>query len=249
MLRIFLIIAVVGGVAATAISGYFLRNEFQQALADRDAFHGKWVTETDMYNKSQTDLKKTQTELGETKTKLTKTESDLAAANSRVSDLEGQNKDLSANLTRTRGELDDAQAQLDKWNQIGLKPEQVKGVIADLSKARQQIDDYVKQNKLLAVDRDNWKDLYEKLIGNNQIVQEPPGLRGKILAVDPKFGFVVINLGTDNNVRANGDFMVDNGGRFVGKVRVVSVEKDRCIANILPNWTRGDISEDCSIID
>src|SRR5271168_2243620 len=108
MLRIFLIIAIVGGIAATAISGYFVRNVMLQTIDERNDFQTKFNNETKAKNEALAKLKKTETELGETKTKLTQTEGELTAANSKVSDLESQNADLTANLTRTKGERDTA---------------------------------------------------------------------------------------------------------------------------------------------
>src|SRR5581483_9251342 len=146
MLRIFLIIALVGGLAATAISGYYVRNAFLKTLDERNDFKQKWNTETKMYTDSQSKLKKTETELTETKTKLTQTQSDLTAANGRISDLEGQNKDLSANLTKTKSDLDDAQAELDKFRQLGVNADDVKRIVADLAKAKKERDDYIAEN-------------------------------------------------------------------------------------------------------
>ena len=72
---------------------------------------------------------------------------------------------------------------------------------------------------------------------------ESVGLRGKIVAVDPKFNFVVINIGENQGAKQRGVMMVDKDGKLLGKVRITSVTKDECVANILPDWTRGEIME------
>ena len=69
------------------------------------------------------------------------------------------------------------------------------------------------------------------------------GLRGKILQVDPKFNFVVLDIGEDQGAKQRGVMMVDRDGKLLGKVRITSVSKDRCVANILTDWQRGNIME------
>jgi len=249
MLRIFLIIALVGGLAAAGISGYFVRNNMMQAVADRNDYLDHWHQETKAKNDALAKLKTANDSLAATKTKLGQTEAALTTANGKISDLDAQNKDLTANLNKTKVERDTAQQDLEKWRQIGLEPEQVKGVIADLEKARKENTAEIAENKLLAASSDSWKRKYENLVGVRETVVEPPGLKGKILDVDPKFGFVILDIGSDNGVLARGDMLVARDGKFVGKVHIVTVEKNRSIANILPDWKRGNIDEDCTVID
>jgi len=249
MLRIFLIISLVGGLAAAGISGYFVRNVMLQTLDERNDFQTKFNNETKAKNEALAKLKKTETELGETKTKLTQTESDLTAANSKVTDLESQNADLTATLTRTKGERDTAEQELDKWRQLSVTPEQVKGIIADLASEKRHSTNLMAQLKTQTQARIDAETRLAELEGKNDNVVEPVGLVGKIVDVDPKFGFVVLNIGSENGVLPRGEMMVNHEGRFVGKVRIISVAKNTSIANILPDWTRGEISEDCHVID
>jgi hypothetical protein len=61
--------------------------------------------------------------------------------------------------------------------------------------------------------------------------------------VDPKFGFVILNIGEDKGVLANGIMMVARGGNLIGKVQIARVEKTQSVANILPAWRRGEVME------
>jgi hypothetical protein len=63
------------------------------------------------------------------------------------------------------------------------------------------------------------------------------------VAVDPKFNFVVLNIGEEQGAKARGVMMVDHDGKLLGKVRITSVTKTECVANILPDWKRGTIME------
>ena len=71
----------------------------------------------------------------------------------------------------------------------------------------------------------------------------PASLDGKILVVDPKWDFVVLNIGDDQGVLQDGQLLVSRDGKLVAKVIVRSIEKDRCIANIMPGWKLGQVIE------
>jgi cell shape-determining protein MreC len=70
-----------------------------------------------------------------------------------------------------------------------------------------------------------------------------PDLHGKILQVDPKWDFVVLNIGEDQGVVSDGELLVSRGGKLVAKVIVRSVQKDSCIANLVTGWKIGDMFE------
>jgi hypothetical protein len=71
----------------------------------------------------------------------------------------------------------------------------------------------------------------------------PPDLRGKVIAVDPKWGFVVLNLGQPEEVRPTWTFLVSRDHKLIGKVRITSVVNDRSIANVLPGWQLDELRE------
>jgi hypothetical protein len=68
-------------------------------------------------------------------------------------------------------------------------------------------------------------------------------LHGKIIVVDPKWDFVVLNIGEDQGVKPEGELLVSREGKLVAKVIVRTVEKDRSIANLVPGWKLGDMFE------
>ena len=76
----------------------------------------------------------------------------------------------------------------------------------------------------------------------------PPNLRGKILVTDPKWNFVIINVGQDQGVLEHGELLVNRNGKLVAKVKVRSVQKDRSIANVVPGWQLGEVMEGDQVI-
>jgi hypothetical protein len=61
--------------------------------------------------------------------------------------------------------------------------------------------------------------------------------------VDPKFDFVVLDVGHDKGMLENGEMLVSRDGKLVAKVKVRAVERDRSIANVLPGWKLTDVYE------
>ena len=82
----------------------------------------------------------------------------------------------------------------------------------------------------------------------NFFVPLPASLKGKVLVADPKWNFVVLNVGEDQGVLERGELLVNRNGKLVAKVVVRSVQKDRCIANVLPGWELGEVMEGDQVI-
>jgi hypothetical protein len=82
-----------------------------------------------------------------------------------------------------------------------------------------------------------------KYEGTNYVVTLRPDLHGQVVVVDPKWDFVVLNIGEDQGVLDDGELLVSRDGKLVAKVIVRSVEKDRSIANVVPGWKLGEVIE------
>jgi hypothetical protein len=77
----------------------------------------------------------------------------------------------------------------------------------------------------------------------NRPIELPATIKGKVLASDPKWHFVVINVGEEQGVLEHGELLVNRDGKLVAKVIVSSVEKNRCVANIMTGWELGEVFE------
>jgi seryl-tRNA synthetase len=60
-----------------------------------------------------------------------------------------------------------------------------------------------------------------------------PGIRGRVLAVNRAYNFVVLNLGARQGVEPNTEMLVMRGGSFIGKIRISSVEPATSIGDII----------------
>ena len=155
--------------------------------------------------------------------------------------MDKQKTDLATQLATAKGERDTAQNKLLAWDLIQKTPEEVKVIIADLARTRKEKDVVVTENKLFVRENRALKQKIDDLIGETETVALPVGLKGNVVAVDPKFDFVVLDIGAKNGVLERGEMLVNRRGKLVAKVRIASVAPDRSIANVLPEWKNSSL--------
>jgi len=61
-----------------------------------------------------------------------------------------------------------------------------------------------------------------------------PNLEGTVLAVEPSWNFVILNVGDRQGVALNSTLIVKRGHAMIGKVRVTSLDPSRAVADIIP---------------
>ena len=71
----------------------------------------------------------------------------------------------------------------------------------------------------------------------------PATCTGKVVETDPKWNFVILNIGETQGLLPYGELLVNRDGKLVAKVKVTSVKKNSAVANILPGWQLGDVME------
>lgn len=242
MLRICLIVAIVAGLAAGAVSFFKVKQVMEQTMQERNDEKKAKETEIAAHNKTKATLAKTQKELKSTQEELATTKSDLKSATAKVADLEKHNQSLTTQLERTKSERDVAQQTLEQWRILGVTPAGVKQLQADLKSTQAKANAFASENKILNGNIVDLKNELAKYVGDD-IVHLPPGLTGHIVAVDPKYDFVVLDIGKDKNLLNRGELLVNRAGRLIGKVKVAEVRDHRAIANILPGWKKGEVME------
>ena len=154
----------------------------------------------------------------------------------RLSESEKLAQQKMADLERTERSLTDANSKLSRWNALGLEPEGVRQMQADLREAVANNNALLDENSLLnrrIVRIQSDLDRYTKGV---QMVMLPEELKGKVTAVDPKWDFVILDIGSENEVQEQGELLVSREGRLIARVRVNSVEPSYSIASVIPGW-------------
>src|SRR5438093_6932176 len=144
---------------------------------------------------------------------------------------------------KVRSELKTAMDDLAAWTNLGLQVDQVKGVINEAKTLRVANEGLQEEGKLLATEVKKVKNELIIWRGGESDPPVPREVRGKVLVVDPKWNFLVLDVGSKIGVPPRGVLLVSRNGELVAKVRVMSVEDQRSIANIMPGWKLKDVME------
>lgn len=244
MLRISLIIALIAGLAAGTVGMVYVKQKMVATMDDRDLQKKDKETAQAGLKKTSAELKVTSEKLKKTEENLASTEAELKTVTARADELDKQKTELTATLERTRADRDTAQQELMKWEIVNLKPEQVKALIENHKKLIVERDTYVKELKMMNQKNSELQAKIDYYLGGQDKVPElPSGLSGKIVAVDPKFQFVVLNIGGNQGVLARGQMLVNRNGKLMGKISIATVEPTHCVANIMPEWQQGELLE------
>lgn len=243
LIRISLIVAIAAGLIAGALNIVKVRDKITTLITQRDDFHNQRDQVQAQLDSTKKDLAKTKDDLTQTQQELTdtKTQRDKAVAEAKTQTTRAD--DLADKLTKTTQERDDAQARLAAYQATGLTADQVGSLNKALNSTRNELEAVKEENGVLQRTVNRLQAQINELIGTNYVVTLRADLRGKIVAVDPKWDFVVLNIGGDEGVLNDGEMLVSRDGKLVAKVIVRSVQKDRSIANVVPGWQLGDIIE------
>lgn len=248
LIRISLILAIIAGIAVGTLNIVKVKDIIETTRKQRDDWHNKWTATDHELTQTKNTLKKTQTELADTKQELDTTKKDLAAANTKVNDLNKQVATLTDNLNKANSDLEDAKIALEKYKSAFPTPELALSAAKDLKAAQDREAAVEDEKKVLQRELVRVKNKLAVYEDPNKPVPLPASLIGKVLVADPKWDFVVLNVGADQGAMERGQLLVNRDGKLVAKVVITSVQKDRCIANVMPGWKLGDVIEGDQVI-
>jgi hypothetical protein len=130
------------------------------------------------------------------------------------------------------------------WGALAIPVEQVRNRLAELTRMRDANEALAEEKKVLIRKVNTLQARVDYFERDKEVAPDlPPGLRGKVVAVDPQWGFVVLDIGGDQGLVERGELLVSRDGKLVAKVRVTTIEPKRAIANVLPEWKQADVIE------
>jgi hypothetical protein len=151
-------------------------------------------------------------------------------------------------LNTTTEERDTAQAYLQRYKATGFEPEQIAGLGKRITDLQLAVEVSAEERKILQRNLEKTTAELKRLKGDDSPVPLAATASGKIIVVDPKWEFVVLNFGEDQGAKRDGELLVSRNGRLVAKVIIRGIEKERCIANVMPGWTFGEVAEGDMVI-
>lgn len=248
LIRISLIVAIIAGLAAGTINFVKVKQIITDTRAERDKWHGQYTTTFNELNKTKKELAQTKEQLASTQKELAQTKKDLNTAVAAEDTLKKQAATLQSNLDKANSDLTDAKIELDKYHAAFPTPQAALSVAKDMKALEDKMGVVEDEKKVLQrqlVRVQNELNIYRD---PNKPIELPAGLVGKILVSDPKWDFVVLNVGEEQGVLPHGQLLVNRDGKLVAKIQITSVQKDRSIANVIPGWKLGEVMEGDQVI-
>jgi hypothetical protein len=242
--RIFIILAIVASGAIIAMTQLKLREHIQGIIDERQKNAADRDKERGRANKAERALNTTSNELVNTLVTLQNTSNDLVSTKGTLEQVRGELAKVTADKQKALDGEKAARQELAQWSALGMRPEQVKVLIDDLAKAKDANAALEEEKKIINRELTKTKAELAKLLDpDNVVIPLPPGLKGTVLVVDPKWEFVVLDIGEKQGVLKDGIMMVHRDTKLVGKVKISNVMGERSIANIMPGWKLDEIRE------
>ena len=249
MLRIFLIVSILASVGVIVISQVQVKPHIEGIIKEREDQRQRGDKLQITLNTTKKKLTDTENTLTGTKRTLEDTQAQLTVANGKIDEQGKHLNTLQEKLDKSETELTANKQKLAQWESLPITADQVKTLIASEKQMRTANEVFEAEKKILEREYAKVSAKLKEYEGvGEKPVELPLGLKGKVLVVDPKWNFVVLDIGEKKGVLRNGILMVSRDNKLVAKVKVVTVEQERCIANIMPGWKLSDVAENDLVI-
>jgi septal ring factor EnvC (AmiA/AmiB activator) len=243
IIRIGLIVALVAALAVGVLNFVEVKKKIETLITERNDWHGKYDATFAELNTTKETLAKTEADLKQTKDTLEATQTQRDKAVAEAAAQVKRAGELAEKLAKTTAERDEARQELAAYRATGRTPDQVLTLDRLLKEAQEAVEVANAEKRILQRELDKKTAELAKILEPDYKVRLPANLKGRVLAVDPKWEFVVLDIGESQNALVDGELLVNRNGKLVAKVRIQSVQKDRCIANIVPGWKLGEVLE------
>jgi regulator of replication initiation timing len=243
LIRISLIVAIIAGLAVAVLNFWQVKDKvttLQTNLKEETAQHKKFQG---LYITTKRDLDKTVAELKQTKATLEATTAERDTAVKKADEQIKLAERLQKDLDTTVAQRNTAQDKLAAFEAAGLTPKQVTTLREDLKALEKTLAGAQAESRVLAQNNETLKNQLDRYLHPEKHVTLPASLTAKVMAVDPKYNFVVLNVGENQRAKEYGEMLVNRNGQLVAKVIIRSMQKERSIANVMPGWEIGEVME------
>jgi hypothetical protein len=249
LLKLSLGLAILLGLATIFFTHTQVNGKIQTLTTERDETKARLDTVEKSERTLRTDKKNLTTQLEASTTALGEATNRLADAQAKAQEQQTRADRAAAELTTVTGERNVAQQELSQWRLFEMTPEQIRNNLSRLRQVERERDTLVADNQALNRRRTDLQRRLDRYEGSRDVeIELPVAAKGNVVAVDPKYDFVILSIGSDQGLVPNARLLVNRDGKLIGQVKVTSVQPGRAIANVLPEWKQDEIMEGDQVI-
>jgi hypothetical protein len=244
LLRLSLVVAILAGLAALYFSHFTVGDRINVLNQELERAETQATQAQSDAQRARENERQARQELEATTRDLADRTSTLEMTAARLAEQEKRANKLFEDFTRVDSELRKAQQLVAAYQGTGMDPQQVRILRAQLLEVADARDTFAKEAKMLGQRAEDLARRLARYEGPQEPqVELPVGLVGRVVAVDPRYDFVVLDIGAEDGVKEDGQMLVNRNGQLVARVQVTRVEQNRSIANVLPQWKQDDVME------
>jgi hypothetical protein len=247
LLKISLVLAILVGAATLFFTGS-VKQKIDDQTARANTAEQAQKTAEDGQRQAKADAKKSK-EAFENASKELNTATNLLGEVSKNLAIQQKRADkASADLVGMTEERNQARQELNQWTALGFPIDKVREQLSQNKQLTSEREALQTENKTLSR---KYRETFARLRryeGDDTDPPLPAGTKGKVVAVDPKYDFVVLDIGANQQLVEGAKMLVNRDGRLVAKVKITRVEPNRSIANIIPEWKQDDVVEGDQVV-
>ncbi len=241
------VIAILG--AAAAVYFYFdLGNQLQETQQQLQSEQSRHTSTQNRLTTAEAEREELAEAVTALEANLQEAQGQVALEQARVAELEGDLEESRSSLTAAQSERDEFRADANRYRDLyfalredteGVTPGNDEELILSLQRDLRRVEGE------LETARNRLRELEGEPEANEFVTRTLNVVRGKISDVDAQRGFVILDLGSDHDVRQGDELMVHRDGAYIGRVRVSRSQPTESIAQVLSgaaeiNIRRGD---------
>ena len=237
LLKVSLIIAILASIGTLVLSHLQVADKVQGLKDNLQSTQTELTGAKKDADTAKKDFKKAKEEAEKTSKELAETQSNLETTTSNWKTQQERGDRFEKSFKKASDELTEATHDLAAWKALNIPVDQVKNRLVELDQTRTANDALTEEKKVMVrtiSDQKRRLDYYEGTGKELVVIMDP--MKGEVLAIDPTWEFVVVNLGSNDGAKERGELLISRKGKLLGKARITRVEPNRSIANLLPEW-------------
>jgi septal ring factor EnvC (AmiA/AmiB activator) len=244
MAKLFICISVALASVATAL-GFMAKNNIDKLQTSLKGTKDDLHREQGKLQTANNDLKKTAEDLGATNDKLKETTGALETKTAELAKKGEELGEAQKQIASQTTEIADMKKAVEDGKLAATELEKVKAEYAAIAPKVQTTEAENAELKVALVAAGDRIKALENTRPTQQVAKRgvnPMSIQGKIVAVNPGWNFVVLNIGDQQGVLANAPLLVIRGNVPIARLRVTSVEPETSVADVIPNSAARGVS-------